>query len=393
MKKSNLMPSIVLGCICLVAALLLSVVNKFTAPLIAKHQSEAASGAFAEILPGATGQQELVIDGSYPSVVTAGYKFDNGYVFQMEVTGYQPGLIILCGIDLDGKITGVKHIQTKETYGVESELNGAYVGDTLDSIEKVLTASPTAPLTSGAYYEAVKAALQAYAIAKGETVDTRSEEEKFLDNCNAALGTNGKTFTRFFESWSGFGDAEVYTCDAGTVIVVGESFVGYLTGSTTPVGTPDASALTAAQSAYNAYASLEKVTIPTISGISGVKAVYKNSSGEYMFSLSKKGFSYAASPMIIEVIINADGVITSCVTVSHSESGGYGSICGTPEYYEQYVGKTIDTYNTVPNIIAPALGENAGLNGGATQTSNGYKKAIGEAFRAFNALTEEGGND
>ena len=123
MKKSNLMPSIVLGCICLVAALLLSVVNKFTAPLIAKHQSEAASGAFAEILPGATGQEELVIDGSYPSVVTAGYKFDNGYVFQMEVTGYQPGLIILCGIDLDGKITGVKHIQTKETYGVESELN------------------------------------------------------------------------------------------------------------------------------------------------------------------------------------------------------------------------------------------------------------------------------
>ena len=52
MKKSNLMPSIVLGCICLVAALLLSVVNKFTAPIIAKRQSEAANSAFAQIQIG-----------------------------------------------------------------------------------------------------------------------------------------------------------------------------------------------------------------------------------------------------------------------------------------------------------------------------------------------------
>ena len=115
MKKSNLMPSIILGCICLVAALLLSVVNKFTAPLIAKKQSEAASGAFAEVLPGATGQEEITLDATYPSIVKAGYKFDNGYVFQMEVTGKASGFVIMVGIDLEGKITGAKVIANQET--------------------------------------------------------------------------------------------------------------------------------------------------------------------------------------------------------------------------------------------------------------------------------------
>ena len=41
MKKSNWMPSLVLGCICIVVALLLSVVNMVTAPIIEAAQSAA----------------------------------------------------------------------------------------------------------------------------------------------------------------------------------------------------------------------------------------------------------------------------------------------------------------------------------------------------------------
>ena len=84
----------------------------------------------------------------------------------------------------------------------------------------------------------------------------------------------------------------------------------------------------------------------------------------------------------------------SCVTVSHSESGGYGYACGTPEYYEQYNGKDSETYTEVPNIVADAV-ENPGITGGATQTSTGYKNAIKAAFTAFATLTTtaEGGTN
>ena len=66
MKKSNLMPSLVLGCICLVVALLLSAVNMVTAPVIQKLQNDKAAASFTEVLPGATGKVDLTIDEQYP---------------------------------------------------------------------------------------------------------------------------------------------------------------------------------------------------------------------------------------------------------------------------------------------------------------------------------------
>ena len=382
------MPSIVLSGICLAAALLLSVINMFTSAKILQNQADKANQAFTEVLPGATGKTQITLDDSYPEVITEAYKFDNGFVFRTEVTGYKSGLVIMCGIDLEGKVVGVKHIQSSETYGMEPELNKAYVGDTLDTVELILASGATPKSkTSTAYYNAIKASLQGYAIANGATVDTRSPEQILQDNCNAALGTEGKTFTAFFSSYSAFGEAKVYVCDAGAVINIGETFVGYQNGSDTPVsgGTAETEA------AYAAYSSLEKIDLSAFTGIgNSVKSVYKNASGEYMFSLSRKGFEWAEAPMEIELFINSEGVITSCVTVSHSESGGYGAIVGSSKYYEQYVGKTAETYTEVP-AITPDNYPNDNIVSGATMTTNGYKTAIAHAFSAFGKITE-GGN-
>ena len=393
MTKKNLMPAIVLSAICIAAALLLSVINIFTGPRIADNKEKKAIGSLIEVLPGATGKVDLTIDERYPDAIKKGYKFDNGFVFHTDVKGYASGLEILCGIDLDGKVVGVKHIESNETYGFESQLNGAYIGKDINSAELIIASGATQKsATSKGYYTAITAALQAFEIANDRTVDTRTPEQILQDNCNAALGTTGKTFVRFFESYKAFGDAKIYTCDSGAVIVSGESFVGYLNGSTSPVGTPDADAISKTAEAYTAYTALEKIDFSLYASTAkSVKSVYKNTDGEYIISLSRKGFSYSEAPMVIEVFIK-DGVITSCVTVSHTESGGYGAACGSPEYYEQYVGKTADTYNTVPNIIATANGVNPGLTGGATQTSNGYKLAIADAFAIIKHL-QEGGND
>lgn len=175
MKKSNVMPSIVLGAICLTVALLLSVVNMFTAPRIEKNKKEAEIKALKEVLPEGTTFDAINITDSYPDVITGGYKSDAGFVFKAEVVGYQPGLIIMIGVDNDGKIAGVKHTASAETFGAESELNQKYTDkkDDKESLEMILSASASkgAPMTAGAYYKAIDAALEAALIASGNKIE------------------------------------------------------------------------------------------------------------------------------------------------------------------------------------------------------------------------------
>ena len=175
MKKSNVMPSIVLGAICLTVALLLSVVNMFTAPRIAENKRKEEIKALKQVLTAGTTFDAIEITDAYPDVITGGYKSDAGYVFKAEVVGYQPGLTIMVGIDNDGKIAGVKHTASAETFGVEGELNQKYTDKKYDkeSLEMILSASASkgAPMTAGAYYKAIDAALEAALIASGNKVE------------------------------------------------------------------------------------------------------------------------------------------------------------------------------------------------------------------------------
>lgn len=175
MKKSNVMPSVVLGAICLIAALLLSAINMITAPEIAKNKKEAEIKALKEVLPLGTTFDAIEITDEYPDAITGGYKSDAGFVFKAEVIGYQPGLIIMIGVDNDGKIAGVKHTASAETFGVEGELNEKYTSkkDNKDSLEMILSASASkgAPMTASAYYKAIDAALESALIASGNKVE------------------------------------------------------------------------------------------------------------------------------------------------------------------------------------------------------------------------------
>ena len=395
MSKTKLMPSIVLGAICIIVAALLALVNTVTGPIIEEMNNAAANAALLEVLPDGKNFKEIEITDGYPEAVDKGWSADGGYVFQMTVTGYKPGLVIMCGIGADGKIVGVKHIVSNETYGFEGQLNSAYVGESLDSLELVIATGATPKsLTSKAYYNAVDAALKAYVVANGGTVDNRTPEQILNDNLNAALGTEGKTFVRWFESSSELGDAAIYLTDGGLVVAVGDAFVGYPDGATSPSGEHSAETLLAAEAAYAVYSSMTEINLGDYQGIgSAVKYAYKTADDGYLFRLERKGYKYASAPMVIELVIDKDGKIASCVTVSHSESGGFGAACGTPEYYEQYNGKDSSNYGDVPNIKATAEGVPDTVTGGATQTSNGYKDAVRQAFAAFDLIKAEGGTN
>ena len=190
MKNSKFYPSLVLCSICLVAALLLAVVNMITAPEIEKKQIEAAEKAMLEVLPDGKNFQKIEITSAYPKAVTAGYQADGGFVFQMSVTGKSSGLVIMCGIDAEGNVVGTKVIANKETPSYVEKVfsqvvgtDGKYKGMNLDSFDPYLVSGAT--LTSKAYGEAIKAALQAFEIANGVSADARDSEQVLQDNCNA----------------------------------------------------------------------------------------------------------------------------------------------------------------------------------------------------------------
>ena len=411
--KKNLFPSLVLGCICLVVAVLLSVVNMFTAPIIEARQNAAANAALLEVLPEGKNFKEVELTDEYPVIVTKGYVADGGCVFQMEVTGKSTGLIIMVGVDSEGKVTGTKVIANQETPSYAEKVfptlegtDGKYTGMTLDGFEAQLTSGAT--LTSKAYSEAVKAALQAAILASGGSVDTRTPEQILQDNCNVALGTTGVKFERWFatEVLEGIDKTYVAADNSGFVFVIGESFIGVnATGVTTEGVNADDSAKVLAAYALASASTLTEIALPE--GVSAeVTKAYVTASGNYVFELSAKGYdslfeySVGKKPIIFKLSVSKDGAIIDCVTVSHNESKGYGDVCATEEYYDQYKGKVDEDIKVSvnhPDYMAdqiPTDTTDVGAISSATYTTYGYQKAVKAAFSAFNLLNStEGGND
>ena len=176
MTKNKIVPTIVLTVICLVSALLLGVINMVTKDVILKAELKAATEAMQEVLPDATSFEEVNIEGkNLPKEIVKANKADNGgYVFQIEVTGYKPGIVIMVGVTSDGAITNIKTIKTSETWGLEKKLDGEYNDGDISSINKKIEdvaielTSKATSLSSKAYKTALKAALDAYGILSTE---------------------------------------------------------------------------------------------------------------------------------------------------------------------------------------------------------------------------------
>ncbi len=164
---------IVLFCICLVASLLLAVTNFFTAPLIELENEKAAKAACFEVMDGTDFKSVSVPEGS-PSAVTAVFEETSGmgYVFKMTVTGYSAGLTIVCGVDMNGLVTGTYTVTTNETPTIGGktqtpEYTDRFVGKDAETVKGVDGISG-ATYTSKAYKGAVESALEAFRLMEGK---------------------------------------------------------------------------------------------------------------------------------------------------------------------------------------------------------------------------------
>ncbi len=379
-----------LTAICAIVALLLSLSNYITAPIIKKHEDLKTAKALLVVMP--KGEDFKKVDlSSYklPATVTEAYSEKNGgYVFKMTTTGFSSGLVIVCGIDKDGKVVGATYTASAETYGAEKTYGKNLVGATIDTVDAVDTVAGTTKTTT-AYRNAVKDALNSFIILNGGSVDIRSEEEILVDNLNAALPEAKGKFTEVFIT-EDIGDiSAVYSADNGTGFVFqkGESFIATdLQGNV--IGEVEETLKTEITSAAEKITSsnLTEIDITKYENISElVEKAYKTSGGSYVFELKAAGYGIRGNEyhnpsgeyIKIKVSLTEDGKIIDCLTTYQNESENYGDACGKPSFYSQFDGKDETNYSEIDAIS------------GATTTTNAYKNAIKRAFETLKILKGE----
>lgn len=179
-KKENFKPLIVLALICIVVALLLGGINMITAPEIQKKAEEKANEVMRIVLPDGTTFEEMDITDEFPSEIKKAYKSDAGYVFEAEVRG-KSDMVVMCGVDNDGKIVKVEIISESETPGYKDKIfplvtgdKGKYNGMSSQTLDAEIVSGAT--LSSTAVYTAVKSSLNAFAVITGGEASAGDED-------------------------------------------------------------------------------------------------------------------------------------------------------------------------------------------------------------------------
>lgn len=383
--KENIKSVAVLVSICAVIALLLAGTNALTAPIVEKNSQAAANAALLEVMPEGTSFEAVDISNyELPATVTEAHKEVNGvgYVFTLTTKGYGSDFVIMCGVKADGTVSGAVCLSSNETLSKEKTYGENFAGKDAAGVEATDTISG-ATMTTAAYKNAVKDALNAAIILGGGSVDIRTPEQILTDNLAAALPAGEGKFTKWFATEEITGVDAVYVADngAGYVCVIGEEFI-----AADATGASDNAAVTAAITAVRG-SSLSDVAIDGKGLNENITSVKKTASGNYVIEINGLGFGYFGDeehyqpakniPMVIRVSITPAGKIIDCLTVSHQESEGYGAKWGTEEYYGQFDGKTAADYQSVDTVS------------GATISNNGYLKAIERCLQAVTIL--EGG--
>ncbi len=389
--KKQIKSVISLFAICAVIAIILALTNALTAPTIQKNEEAAANAALLDVLP--TGEDFQKVDLSahqnIPATVKEAYSEKNGgYVFKLETTGYSAGMIIMCGVNADGTVSGAICLSSGETLGYEKTYGDMLKGKDASTVDTVNTTSGATKTTS-AYRAAVKDALNAFINLNGGNADIRTEEEILADNLAAALPSAEGKFTLGFitEELSGVNELYVAENGSGFVYVCGESFVG-VDANGAIVSSDISSDLKATVEGAVAKMAASKLTAIDLTQYQDLPtSVYeasKTDSGNFILSLKAMGYgihgSWEASgePIKLKVVITPEGKLITCQTIYQNETDGVGSVCAEPKFYNQFEGKTQNECNAVDTVS------------GATVTTSGYRAAVLEAFTAVEIL--KGGN-
>ncbi|MBQ8574485.1 MAG: FMN-binding protein [Clostridia bacterium] len=182
MKKSILVPTIALFVICLVATTLLAFANSVTAPIIEELAIKTEIETRKTVLTAAEEFKDETADGiSYALGVD---KDGNsvGMVFTTTAKSYGGEILVMTGVSMDGKITGVELLSINDTAGLGMNatkpafkdqfiglINGVKVmKNSSNHDNNEITALTGATITSQAVADAVNAALANFEAVTGK---------------------------------------------------------------------------------------------------------------------------------------------------------------------------------------------------------------------------------
>ena len=130
---------IALTVICAVIAVLLALTNSITKPLIEKNAASEANAALLIVHPDGGEFTQLDLTGKeLPATVTEAYSASNGgYVVKLLTSGYGSDMVLMCGIDANGTVTGATCLSSTETLGYEKTYGDSLAGKTVEDIDSV----------------------------------------------------------------------------------------------------------------------------------------------------------------------------------------------------------------------------------------------------------------
>ena len=397
----NIKPTLVLSCICMAVALILSGINMITGPIIEAQRAAAANGALLEVMPDGTGFEEIDISAlGLPEAITNAYKETSGkgYVFRVVSTGYKPGMVVMVGINAEGKITGTKCLETQDTFGKEPQIDNTYNGQSIADFAPNMLSGAT--MTSIGYRDAVNNALQSFVLASGgkldpaialeakiaelapgfvnpAAVDAQGSFKKILKANNDAgfayISSDGEN--AFLTLVNATGGAIVYDADGNNVTDAHAELITEAKAHAAANQTSYTDALTTKITRLYADASeiapIEFTTFNTV--VSAVS--FKSNGAEYYGFYSR---SVGFHQMDVYIIIDANGAIAKVdakqFIFEEEYFGNFGGMDASA-YKAGFEGHTYDTWTGDAAIIATA-----------TMTSNAMKQSTADAFAAFNSI-------
>ncbi len=167
--KKYIKSVLALTLVCGVMAVILAVTNSVTSSIIEEKEREAAKEALLVVMPDGETFEELDISSlNLPESVQKVHKESSGgYVLEVMTKGYGSGMVIMCGIDSEGIVTGAVCLKSSETLGYEKTYGENMVGKTADAVDSVDTIAG-ATLTTKGYKSAMSDAFAAVEILNKE---------------------------------------------------------------------------------------------------------------------------------------------------------------------------------------------------------------------------------
>jgi len=164
MRRTYVMPLLVLFVICLVVSGALAFMNSITGPVITAAATERAQDAMRRKIPAAAGF-ELIdlssLNGDMPASIKEIYRTTNeiGFIFIAAVNGFSGDITVICGIDPQGRIISSSTLSHTETRGIGTILDqdsflGPFSGldDNLEGIDTVVGST----ISTRAYINAIR---------------------------------------------------------------------------------------------------------------------------------------------------------------------------------------------------------------------------------------------